>query len=132
MPDLDLIKQAEQEVRDRRGRFARGRSGQYRRPHGCRDHVNRAARLLLAGDGEALTRKAVEMALAGDPTALRVCLERGVGPYCEGVAEFTMPPIEGPARGRAAGRVPRQRNVAGRRDAGSRIVHLATPREVLL
>jgi hypothetical protein len=27
MPDLDLIKQAEQEVRDRRGRFARGRSG---------------------------------------------------------------------------------------------------------
>jgi hypothetical protein len=27
MPDLDLIKQEEQGVRDRRGRFARGRSG---------------------------------------------------------------------------------------------------------
>ena len=27
MPDLDLIKQGEQGVRDRRGRFARGRSG---------------------------------------------------------------------------------------------------------
>jgi hypothetical protein len=27
MPDLDLIKQAEQGVRDRRGRFARGLSG---------------------------------------------------------------------------------------------------------
>ena len=27
MPDLDQIKQAEQGVRDRRGRFARGRSG---------------------------------------------------------------------------------------------------------
>jgi len=27
MPDLDLIKQDEQGVRDRRGRFARGRSG---------------------------------------------------------------------------------------------------------
>ena len=27
MPDLDQIKQGEQEVRDRRGRFARGRSG---------------------------------------------------------------------------------------------------------
>jgi hypothetical protein len=26
MPDLDLIKQAEQGVRDRRGRFVRGRS----------------------------------------------------------------------------------------------------------
>jgi hypothetical protein len=30
---------------------------------------NRAARLLLAGEGEALTRKAVELALAGDPAA---------------------------------------------------------------
>ncbi len=27
MPDLDQIKQGEQGVRDRRGRFARGRSG---------------------------------------------------------------------------------------------------------
>ena len=72
MPDLDLIKQAEQGVRDRRGRFTRGRSGNPAgRPRGCRDHVNRAARLLLAGEGEALTRKAVELALAGDPTALR-------------------------------------------------------------
>jgi prevent-host-death family protein len=49
MPDLDLIKQGEQGVRDRRGRFARGLSGNPAdRPRGCRDHVNRAARLLLA------------------------------------------------------------------------------------
>ena len=54
MPDLDLIKQAEQGARDRRGRFAKGRSGNPAgRPRGCRDHVNRAARLLLAGEGEA-------------------------------------------------------------------------------
>ena len=33
MPDLDLIKQGEQGVRDRRRRFARGRFGQSRRPH---------------------------------------------------------------------------------------------------
>src|SRR5437667_11530545 len=45
MPDLDLIKQAEQGARDRRGRFVRGRSGNpASRPRGCRDHVNRAAR----------------------------------------------------------------------------------------
>ena len=70
MPDLDLIKQEEQGMRDRRGRIARGRSGNPAgRPRGCRDHVNRAARLLLAGEGEALTRKAVELALAGDPRA---------------------------------------------------------------
>jgi hypothetical protein len=30
--------------------------------------------LLLAGEGEALTRKAVELALAGDPAALGLCL----------------------------------------------------------
>src|ERR1700738_5101033 len=94
MPDLDLIKQEEQGVRDQRGRFARGLSGNPAgRPRGCRDHVNRAARLLLAGEGEALTRKAVELALAGDPTALRLCLERIVGPYRERAVEFTMPPI---------------------------------------
>ena len=58
MPDLDLIKQGEQGVRDRRGRFAKGRSGNPAgRPRGCRDHVNRAALLLLAREGEALTRK---------------------------------------------------------------------------
>jgi hypothetical protein len=97
MPDLDLIKQEEQGARDRRGRFARGR--QSRGPRGCRDHVDRAARLLLAGEGQALTRKAVEPALAGegqaltrkavepalagDPAALRLCLEHIVGPYRE-------------------------------------------------
>src|SRR5437868_9883839 len=98
MPDLDQIKQEEQAVRDRRGRFARGRSGNPAgRPRGCRDHVNRAARLLLAGEGEALTRKAVEMALAGDPTALRLCLERIVGPYRERAVEFTMPAIRSAA-----------------------------------
>ena len=34
------------------------------------------ARSLLAGEAEALTRKAVEMALGGDVVALRLCIER--------------------------------------------------------
>ena len=56
MPDLDQIKQEKQKVRHRRARFAKGRSGDPAGwPRGCRDHVNRAARLLLAGEGEALT-----------------------------------------------------------------------------
>jgi len=50
MPDLDQIKQGEQGARDRRGRFARGSVGQSGGPRGCRDRVNRAARLLLAGE----------------------------------------------------------------------------------
>jgi hypothetical protein len=98
MPDLDQKKQEEQGARDPRGRFARGRSGNPAgRPRGCRDHVNRAARLLLAGEGEVLTRKAVELALAGDPAALRLCPERIVGPYRERAVEFTMPAIRNAA-----------------------------------
>jgi hypothetical protein len=98
VPDLDLIKQEKQEARDRHGRFVKGRSGNPAgRPRGCRDHLNRAARLLLAGEGEALTRKAIELALAGDPAALRLCLERIVGPYRERAVEFTMPRIRNAA-----------------------------------
>jgi hypothetical protein len=35
-----------------------------------------AALALLEGEGEALTRKAVELAKAGDTVALRLCLDR--------------------------------------------------------
>src|SRR5882724_9757829 len=95
MPDLDLIKQGKQGARDRGGRFAKGRSGNPAgRPRGCRDHANRAARLLLAGEGEALTRKAVELALAGDPAALRLCLERIVGPYRERAVDAYVRAVE--------------------------------------
>jgi hypothetical protein len=34
-----------------------------------------AAAALLAGEAEALTRTAIELALAGDPTAMRLCLQ---------------------------------------------------------
>src|SRR6202047_188347 len=112
MPDLDLIKQEEQGVRDRARAARPGWSGNPAgRPRGCRDHVNRAARLLLAGEGEALTRKAVELALAGDPAALRLCLERIVGPYRERAVEFTMPPIRNATD--LAGAVAAARGAAG-------------------
>jgi hypothetical protein len=50
--------------------------------------------VLLDGESEALTRKAVELALAGDPTALRLCLERILPPCRERPIRFTLPPIE--------------------------------------
>jgi len=61
-----------------RGRlFQKGRSGNPagRRP-GCRNRATMAAEALLEGEAQALTRKAIELALAGDTTALRLCLER--------------------------------------------------------
>jgi hypothetical protein len=80
MPDLDQIKQEEQGARDQRGRFAPWPAGQSRGPRGRRDHVNRAARLLLAGEGEPLTRKAVELALAGDRRHYRCASNASSGP----------------------------------------------------
>jgi hypothetical protein len=52
---------------------------------------------LLAGESEALTRKAVELALSGDPTALRLCIERILPPCRERVVKFALPPIESAA-----------------------------------
>ena len=84
-----------------RGRpFEKGQSGNPagRRP-GSRNQATLAAAALLAGESEALTRKAVEMALAGDPTAMRLCMERVLPPCRERTIEFTLPPLEGALTG---------------------------------
>jgi Family of unknown function (DUF5681) len=76
-----------------RGRpFAKGRSGNPRgRRLGSRNKATVAAQMLLADEAEALTRKAVELALGGDPTALRLCVER-ILPRDRAV-KFAMPRI---------------------------------------
>jgi len=63
----------------------------------------KAAAAFLAGESEALTRRAVELALAGDPTAMRLCLERILPPCRERAVKFTLPPIEAPPRDKARG-----------------------------
>jgi hypothetical protein len=45
----------------------------------------------LEGEAEALTRKAVELALAGDSTALRLCLERVAPPRRDRTVQFDLP-----------------------------------------
>ena len=78
--------------------FQKGRSGNPggRRP-GSRNKATIAAAKLLAGESEGLTRRAVELALAGDPMALRLCVER-ILPVCrERAVRFKLPPIESPA-----------------------------------
>src|SRR5262245_45758975 len=77
-----------------RGRpFPKGRSGNPAgRRFGCRNKATMAAQALLAGEAERLTRKAIEAALAGDQTAMRLCIER-VLPRDRAV-KFALPPIE--------------------------------------
>ncbi|MGH8577710.1 MAG: hypothetical protein ACREXX_13285 [Gammaproteobacteria bacterium] len=54
----------------------------------------RAALALRSGEAEGLPRKAVEMAVAGDVTALRLCLERLVPPCREAPVDLDLPPRE--------------------------------------
>jgi len=55
------------------GRFTSGNRG---RPAGSRNRTTRAVEALLDGEAEELTRKLVALALKGDVTALRLCLDR--------------------------------------------------------
>ena len=64
---------AETDRSNRPGTFQLGNPG---RPLGARNKATLAALALLEGEAEALTRRCVELALAGDTTALRLCLDR--------------------------------------------------------
>jgi Family of unknown function (DUF5681) len=82
-----------------RGRpFEPGQSGNpYGRPKGSRNRVTRAVEALIDGKGEALGQKAVEMALGGDPTLVRVLLSMLVPTRRERTVEFELPKIESAA-----------------------------------
>src|SRR4029453_8739383 len=59
------------------GRFVKGQSGNPNgRPKGPRNTPTVAVETLLDGQTQALTQKAIDLALAGDITALRLCLDR--------------------------------------------------------
>jgi hypothetical protein len=74
--------------RDTGGRFAAGNSG---RPAGSRNRTTVAVLGLLEGQAEALSHKAVEMALAGDTVALRLCLDRIAPPRKDSPVQFPLP-----------------------------------------
>jgi hypothetical protein len=61
------------------------------RPKGARNRATVAAERLLDGEAEALGRKAVQLALAGDVSALRLCLDRIVPPRKDRRVCFELP-----------------------------------------
>ena len=76
------------------GRFRKGRSGNPAgRPRGSRNSATRACETLLEGQAEALTQKAVDMALAGDTVALKICIDRIFPPRKDRPVTFPLPPI---------------------------------------
>jgi hypothetical protein len=78
-----------------RGRpFQAGQSGNPAgRPKGARNKTTAALEILLDGEAEALTRKAIELALAGDMQALRLCLDRIIPPRKDRPVMFHLPAI---------------------------------------
>ena len=80
--------------RGQTGRFLPKSSGNPAgRPKGSRNRTTLAAQALLDGEAEALTRKVIELALAGDPVALRLCLERILPRREERLVEFPLPDL---------------------------------------
>jgi hypothetical protein len=81
--------------RKQAGQFAPGVSGNPAgKPRGARHKTTLAIEALLEGEAEGLTRAAIEKALEGDTTALRLCLDRIAPPRKDNPVSFTLPAIE--------------------------------------
>ena len=78
-------------------RFARGNSFGKGRPQGSRNKATIALQALLDEEGEQITRKAIEMAKAGDSAALRLVIDRLIPPVRERRLSLELPKIETPA-----------------------------------
>ncbi len=76
------------------GKFKRGNKHGAGRPHGSRNKTTIAIEALLDGEAEALTRKAVDLALEGDMAALRLCLERICPPRKSRFIAIELPRVE--------------------------------------
>ena len=78
--------------------FEKGESGNPAgRPRGARNRATMLMQNLLADDAEAIWRKAIEMAIAGDLAAIRLCMDRLAPVRKDEPVAFELPPIEKPA-----------------------------------
>ena len=73
------------------GTFAAGNPG---RPKGARHKATQAIEAMLEGQQQALTQAAINKALEGDVTALRLCLDRIAPARKDAPVSFDLPDIE--------------------------------------
>ena len=100
------------------------------RPAGSRNKATIALEALLDGEGEAMTRKAIELALAGSETALRLCLERLVPPRRERLVRLRLPSDISTAKGISRTAAAILKAVAGGEITAGEAVQLASVLEV--
>ena len=75
--------------------FQKGESGNPAgRPRRARNRATLLMQNLLADDAEAIGRKAIEMAKAGDLAAIRLCMDRLAPARKDEPVAFELPPIE--------------------------------------
>ena len=81
---------------EQRGRpFQKGQSGNPAgKLKGTRNATTLALETLLDGQADALTAKAIELALAGDMQALRLCMDRILPARRDRPVSFELPPID--------------------------------------
>lgn len=96
MPENLLHYQVEQEpVRGENGRFVKGHSGNPAgRPAGRRNNATLISEAMFDAEAATLTRTVIDLALDGNATALRLCLQRLLAPRRERPVGFALPPIE--------------------------------------
>lgn len=82
---------AKTEGRNADGTFAPGNPG---KPKGSRHRATQAIEAMLEGQQEALTQAAIDKALEGDVTALRLCLDRIAPARKDAPVSFDLPAIE--------------------------------------
>jgi hypothetical protein len=76
-------------------KFKPGQSGNPNgRPKGSRHKTTLAIEKLLDGEGEEITRKAIDLAKGGDMGAIRICLDRLAPPRKDRHIEFTLPKMQ--------------------------------------
>ncbi|MEX3314012.1 DUF5681 domain-containing protein [Sulfitobacter sp. PS-8MA] len=82
---------AKTDGRNADGTFAPGNPG---KPKGSRHRATQAIEAMLEGQREALTQAAIDKALEGDVTALRLCLDRIAPARKDAPVSFALPEIE--------------------------------------
>lgn len=80
------------------GQYSKGTSGNPAgRPAGSRNKSTLLSEEMLEGQAAAIVQKAIDLALKGDTTALRLCLERISSPRKERLIELPLPVITEPS-----------------------------------
>jgi hypothetical protein len=93
---LEMAKKPESTRKKQGGttKWEKGQSGNVKgKPKGSLNKVTLAIQSLLDGEAEALTRKAIELAMDGDMSALKLCLDRICPPRKSRPIQIDLPDV---------------------------------------